>query len=244
MRPTARNRYAAVGTTTVSDNEWHHLAGVFINNTNRILYVDGIPEATLAQDVAFFPEIDRCSAGLCDKVAPWSDQWQGGIDDVRVYNETLSQADILAFMAGDGDTQPPDPNEDLDGDGLPDNWEIFYFGSTNAPEGDRDGHADTDGASNWEEYTAGTDPTNATSCLSLAISLSNSCIAVSFPAFTASGLGYSVLNRFYDIEHLGTMHGSWQPLDGATNIPGDNSTVTYTNSFTPAEFFRATTVLQ
>lgn len=49
---------------------------------------------------------------------------------------------------------------DLDGDGMPDEWEKFYFGGTNALAGtDFDG----DGVSNRDEYTDGTKPSDPTS---------------------------------------------------------------------------------
>lgn len=47
-------------------------------------------------------------------------------------------------------------NPDSDGDGLPDDWEMQYFGRiTISPTGD----ADNDGRSNGQEYEDGTDPT-------------------------------------------------------------------------------------
>ncbi|MBU0677718.1 MAG: LamG domain-containing protein [Verrucomicrobia bacterium] len=47
---------------------------------------------------------------------------------------------------------------DTDGDGLPDWWEYYFFGSTNAlPEEDADG----DGSQNADELIAGTNPRNA-----------------------------------------------------------------------------------
>jgi hypothetical protein len=53
----------------------------------------------------------------------------------------------------------PDPN-DLDGDGLPDDWENTRFGSTtNEPAGD----VDEDGFPNGDEFVAFTDPTNSAS---------------------------------------------------------------------------------
>jgi len=50
---------------------------------------------------------------------------------------------------------------DSDADGLPDWWEFAYFGSTTvaAPGAD----ADSDGATNLQEYQAGTDPLSAQS---------------------------------------------------------------------------------
>jgi hypothetical protein len=52
---------------------------------------------------------------------------------------------------------------DEDGDGMADDWETTHFGSSTAvwASGDQDG----DGISNEDEYWAGTDPTNAASCL-------------------------------------------------------------------------------
>ncbi|HRI14746.1 MAG TPA: hypothetical protein PLX89_17255 [Verrucomicrobiota bacterium] len=52
--------------------------------------------------------------------------------------------------------------DDTDGDGLPDDWEEFYFGSlTHNGLEDSDG----DGASNQSEFTAGTDPSEPASVL-------------------------------------------------------------------------------
>jgi len=49
-----------------------------------------------------------------------------------------------------------------DTNGLPDWWELQYFGTTGVdPNADPDG----DGFSNWQEYTADTDPTDASSFL-------------------------------------------------------------------------------
>jgi hypothetical protein len=52
---------------------------------------------------------------------------------------------------------------DQDGDGLPDVWEQTFFGGPAAA--DRNADSDGDGSLNREEYVAGTDPTDALSCL-------------------------------------------------------------------------------
>ena len=46
--------------------------------------------------------------------------------------------------------------DDVDGDGMPDPWEIQYFGDISQPA---DGDYDSDGTSNLQEYMDGTDPT-------------------------------------------------------------------------------------
>lgn len=50
---------------------------------------------------------------------------------------------------------------DSDGDGIPDEWESLYFGTSGncIAGGDQDG----DRSGNWQEYIAGTNPTNASS---------------------------------------------------------------------------------
>ncbi|MGD1083199.1 MAG: chitobiase/beta-hexosaminidase C-terminal domain-containing protein, partial [Verrucomicrobiota bacterium] len=44
-----------------------------------------------------------------------------------------------------------------------DEWRIYYFGSITNPMADDDADPDGDGVPNWEEYLAGTNPTNALS---------------------------------------------------------------------------------
>jgi hypothetical protein len=66
------------------------------------------------------------------------------------------------WSAGTPFTVQTTANPDSDGDGLPDAWEIQYFGSVSAnPNDDPDG----DGFRNWQEYVADTNPTNAASYL-------------------------------------------------------------------------------
>lgn len=55
-------------------------------------------------------------------------------------------------------------NPDLDGDGLPDAWEQQYFGNIN---GNATTDADGDGANSWQEFLAGTNPTNSLSAFRL-----------------------------------------------------------------------------
>ena len=51
---------------------------------------------------------------------------------------------------------------EVDSDNLPDEWEIQYFGGINAVNGGETEDFDGDGVSNYDEWLAGTDPSNAT----------------------------------------------------------------------------------
>lgn len=58
-------------------------------------------------------------------------------------------------------------NPDADGDGMPDDWENTYFGSTNAVHGGAYEDWDEDGASNLDEWYAGTIPTDDSSVFTI-----------------------------------------------------------------------------
>jgi subtilisin family serine protease len=73
---------------------------------------------------------------------------------------------------------------DTDANGLPDWWELQYFGHLTGTDPNAD--TDHDGMSNLEEWLAGTNPTNASSCLRLMAQPSNNTNAfvVSWPSVT------------------------------------------------------------
>ncbi|HEY5913715.1 MAG TPA: lamin tail domain-containing protein [Verrucomicrobiae bacterium] len=56
---------------------------------------------------------------------------------------------------------------DTNGDGLPDAWQIQYFGSITAPQAAPGADPDNDGFNNAQEFLAGTNPTLATSYLKI-----------------------------------------------------------------------------
>lgn len=66
---------------------------------------------------------------------------------------------------------------DVDADGLPDAWEMAYFGSTTNSNGVS--HSDGDNLSDRDEFEAGTDPTNTLSCFAItcfAIPSQSTCV--------------------------------------------------------------------
>ncbi|MBA4387741.1 MAG: hypothetical protein C0404_07155 [Verrucomicrobia bacterium] len=133
---------------------------------------------------------------------------------------------------------PPAPAvADTDTNSLPDNWETRYFGTTGQSKtNDWDG----DGMSNYEEYLAGTDPTNGNSFLKLQISMSN-CPCVCFDAVEA-GTNYYVCPRYYSLEtRTNLVTQQWAGVPCMTNILAENQQVTCTNTLPSASFFRLKT---
>ena len=85
------------GTTTITDNVWHHAAATYDGTTWR-LYLDGDLEATLAVNAA--PRSDSTQqSGLGTMLTSTGTalgRFQGTIDEARVWNRALSLAEIQA----------------------------------------------------------------------------------------------------------------------------------------------------
>ena len=95
---------------------------------------------------------------------------------------------------------------DSDGDGMADAWEAISGLAPDAP-GDRDLDADGDGMSNWEEWTADTDPGSAASALEvLTMRVTNGLLRVTWNGgvqawqfvdagtFTATGIAWQAVH--------------------------------------------------
>jgi DMSO/TMAO reductase YedYZ molybdopterin-dependent catalytic subunit len=98
---------------------------------------------------------------------------------------------------------------DSDGDGLPDLWETNYFGNLRA---DRLSDQDGDGQSDWQEFMAGTDPTDAASQLRLEPPASSTAPVLVFTA---------VSNHTYSLQYSDSSGSApWQNL---VDLPAQKS---------------------
>lgn len=96
--------------------------------------------------------------------------------------------DILAGVPAELDFSDP---VDFDRDGLPDNWERAYGTQVNVRDGEAD--LDRDGATNLEEYLAGTDPSKPDSVFVARMGPPNATGLATLSWNSASGLVYRVL---------------------------------------------------
>lgn len=81
------------GTTNIVDNEWHHVAWTFTPNTTNgsTVYIDGAPHKSVNSNVGDGGTGIRLKIGQSTVTA---NQFFGLLDDVRIYNRTLSATEI------------------------------------------------------------------------------------------------------------------------------------------------------
>jgi sugar lactone lactonase YvrE len=118
------------------------------------------------------------------------------------------------------------------GDGIPDTWRLLYFGTIYNILSAADADPDGDGASNWQEYIAGTNPRDAASVFRFlpAAPLTGTSFTLQWP---------SVVNKIYTLESSSSPGGGWTTV--ATNLLGNSQVLqwTDTNAASSARFYRA-----
>ncbi len=87
--------WSVSGTTNVDDGKWHHIAGVF-DGQALYLFIDGVLEA--AKAAASSVDVGKYEVCIGENAQAVGRQWNGSIDDVRIYNRALSHAQIVSLM--------------------------------------------------------------------------------------------------------------------------------------------------
>jgi len=104
-------------TTEVTDNEWHHGAGVY-DGSRAIIYIDGVEDASIAAT----GQLTMASQDvlICDN-ADYSGQrlLRATLDDMQLYNRALTPDEIQTVMKGlidpalSAEPYPPDTEDDV-----------------------------------------------------------------------------------------------------------------------------------
>jgi hypothetical protein len=139
--------------STLADDLWHHVVIVRnVANSQVTLYLDGAEVGT--QSGTSFAPLDVEAATLARKHTgvlsfDSASAFVGNLDDLRVYSASLESTHSLELFQ---------PN-DLDLDGLPDDWEIDQVENLSTLAAAAD-DLDGDGLTNRQEFENGTDPTD------------------------------------------------------------------------------------
>ncbi len=151
----------------VAPDTWTHVAWQY-DGTNKNVYVDGVLSTSVAGNNITDPTFDVIIGGHGrDAPDPAGQSFNGAIDEVKIYDEALTEEQIQAAMLtsvdsdGDGlsddqelNVHSTDPNNpDSDGDGLDDGVEVANMLDPNSGAGDDgpDGDPDMDGLGNLDE---------------------------------------------------------------------------------------------
>jgi hypothetical protein len=104
---------------------------------------------------------------------------------------------------------------DANNDGLPDDWQRLYWGINSKNWGGKEADSDHDGASNWQEFLADTDPTDETSVLRT--------FASSTPLGTRLNWN-AVAGLIYQVQ-VSTDLKSWTDFGAARFAPGSTDSI-------------------
>jgi hypothetical protein len=186
-----------LGPETVMVGPWQ---GRLRNSTDTIeLYKPDTPQQPDGLNPALVPYVLVEHVEYADR-----DPWPRAADGT---GSSLHRVDVAAYANDPVNWIAVAPNpgpreQDTDGDGMPDWWEIAHGLNPNDPS-DAHQDADGDGMTNLEEYLAGTDPNDPESHLRLRVIVTGSLIL----EFTA------MANRSYTIEYASSLtQNDWTPL--------------------------------
>lgn len=187
----------------VDEGDSQQLDGVATLDDDTVLAVAG---DEVNWDAPAFPLADVSTAGVATAT--------------NVYEDTLAVATgTYSGVAGDGSflvrNVGTDDFDTYAGDGLPDDWQVEYFGVGSSDAGPTN-NVDEDLYDNAGEWIADTDPTDGDSYFQIA--------AVSNRSATAEVWFESSTQRVYSLECTTNLAvPDWQPVAGQTDLAGSGT---------------------
>jgi hypothetical protein len=118
---------------------------------------------------------------------------------------------------------------DSNNDGLPDAWQINYFGSTTNTAAAPGSINNTNGLPNWLMYALGLDPHSGSTAVNGVVYINSGNVmngTSNVVIYTAAEVVFNTqVGKTYTIQGITALTGDWQNV--STNIPGTGSAISY-----------------
>jgi hypothetical protein len=118
---------------------------------------------------------------------------------------------------------------DANNDGIPDAWQIGYFGSATNAAAAPNAINNTNGLPNWMMYALGLDPHSGSTAINGVVYVNGKSVISgtnTIAIYTAAEVVFNtVVGKTYTIQGISALTGSWQNI--STNIPGTGTSVSY-----------------
>jgi hypothetical protein len=160
--------------------------------------------------------------------AGWNWQFVNNDGSLGIHNVAYAVGLLKASIA--------DLTGDANNDGLPDSWQIQYFGSINNPNAAPGATPAGDGVPNWLKYSLGLDPTVPGLVVPGGVvwadgkTLNSSSPTNTIHIYTAAEVSFDTeAGKMYQLQSINTITGGWQNIGSPiTGTGGDLSYVTPT----------------
>jgi hypothetical protein len=248
---------AVSGQTNNRDLQWSFNQPVITNGLNLLFAPPSSNQPPILSAASISPAVPTRTNSLLAMVTGASDpngdpinyiyQWQQSTNNTTFINmpgQTSSTLSSSMTLAGSYYRVLITPNDgltngapftttfvrvalDADGNGINDDWEVRYFGRIGV---DLNADSDADGMSNYQEYLAGTNPTNSTSLLRVtSLTVAGENIDVSWTTVegksyivqtnSAAGAGFADFSPVIAAPGTGESMTNYLDLKGRTNGP-------------------------
>jgi hypothetical protein len=153
----------------------------------------------------------------------------------------------LAYAVGLLKASIADLNGDANNDGLPDSWQIQYFGSANNPNAAPNATPAGDGVPNWLKYSLGLDPTVAATAIPGGVVLANGKDLINpsgtndITIYTAAEVSFNTeVGKTYQLQSVSALSDGYQWQTIGTNIIGTGNPISYVTPTRPnvQQYFR------
>jgi len=118
---------------------------------------------------------------------------------------------------------------DANSDGLPDSWQINYFGSTTNTAAAPGSVNNTNGLPNWLMYALGLDPHSGSRAVNGVVYINSGNVmngTSNIVIYTAAEVAFNTqVGKTYTIQGITAFTGDWQNV--STNLPGTGSAISY-----------------